>query len=137
MPPTTIRGQQVLNGTIQRADLDVSTIGQAVVAKILQGTNVTLSSTGGDSGTGDVTISVPGGGTGPPGPTGNPAYTNATAGFTVPTVGGSITVNVNDTSWVALGETLWIQDAGGTGVAGAMQVTAKTPTSLTLLNQYV
>ena len=59
MPPTVIRGKQVLDGSIQRADLDVSTVGSAVVAKILQGANVTLSSTGGDAGTGDVTVGVP------------------------------------------------------------------------------
>lgn len=134
MPPTVIRGKQVLDGSIQRADLDTTTVGQAVVAKLVQGTNVTLSSTGGDAGTGDVTINVPGGGIGP---TGNPAYTNSTAGFTVPSVGSSVTVNVNDTSWAALGETLWVQDAGGAGVAGAMQVTAKTSNTLTLLNPYI
>jgi hypothetical protein len=72
MPTTTVRGGQITNATIQRQDLDVSTVGQAVVAKILQGTNVTLSSTGGDSGTGDVTISVPTGGVGPQGPAGTP-----------------------------------------------------------------
>jgi hypothetical protein len=55
---TTIRGAQVLNGTIARADLNTGTTGQAVVAKILQGTNVTLTSTGADAGTGDVTISA-------------------------------------------------------------------------------
>jgi hypothetical protein len=134
MAITTIRGKQVLDASIQRADLDTVTVGQAVVAKLIQGTNVSLSSTGADAGTGDVTVSVPGGGVGP---TGQPAYTTSTAGFTVPTVGSSVTVNVNDTSWVALGETLWVQDAGGAGVAGAMQVTAKTSSSLTLLNQYV
>jgi hypothetical protein len=58
MPKTVIRGAQVLDGSIQRADLDVSTVGQAVVAKLVQGTNVTLSSTGADSGTGDVTVSA-------------------------------------------------------------------------------
>jgi hypothetical protein len=58
MALTAIRGKQVLDGTIQRHDLDVSTVGQAVVAKLIQGTNVTLSSTGGDAGTGDVTISI-------------------------------------------------------------------------------
>jgi hypothetical protein len=61
MPPTVIRGKQVLDGSIQRADLDVSTVGQAVIAKLVQGAGITLSSTGADSGTGDVTIS---GGTG-------------------------------------------------------------------------
>ena len=131
MPATQIRGGQVLNSTIQRQDLDVSTVGQAVVAKILQGTNVSLSSTGGDAGTGDVTISVPGGGIGP---TGKPAYTNSTAGFTVPSVGSSVTVNVNDTSWAAVGETVWVAGAGGSGNAGAMQITGLTANSLTLLN---
>lgn len=59
MALTNIRGKQIQDGTVQRADLDTSTIGQAVVAKIVQGTNISLSSTGGDSGTGDVTISSP------------------------------------------------------------------------------
>jgi hypothetical protein len=57
MPATTIRGTQVLDGSIQRADIDVSTVGQAVTRKIIQGTGITLSSTGADSGTGDVTVS--------------------------------------------------------------------------------
>lgn len=56
MPPTVIRGTQVLDGSIQRTDLDVSTVGQAVVAKLVQGAGITLSSTGADSGTGDVTV---------------------------------------------------------------------------------
>src|SRR6516164_617582 len=60
MPPTTLRGTQVTDGSIQRTDLDATTVGQAVVRKIVQGTNVTLSSTGADSGTGDVTVSVTG-----------------------------------------------------------------------------
>jgi hypothetical protein len=58
MSITTIRGQQVLNGTIARADLNTSSVGQAVVAKLVQGSNITLSSTGADAGTGDVTISA-------------------------------------------------------------------------------
>jgi hypothetical protein len=57
MPQTVIRGTQVLDGSIQRADLDVSTAGKAVVAKLVQGTGIVLSSTGADSGTGDVTVS--------------------------------------------------------------------------------
>jgi hypothetical protein len=57
MPQTVIRGTQVLDGSIQRPDLDVTTVGSAVVAKIVQGAGITLSSTGADSGTGDVTIS--------------------------------------------------------------------------------
>jgi hypothetical protein len=58
MPATVIRGRQILDGSIQRADLDVTTGGQAVVTKIVQGGNVALSSTGADSGTGDVTIAA-------------------------------------------------------------------------------
>jgi hypothetical protein len=57
MPPTVIRGTQVLDGTIQRPDLDVVTAGKAVVVKLVQGSGITLSSTGVDSGTGDVTVS--------------------------------------------------------------------------------
>lgn len=68
------------------------------------------------------------------GPTGQPAYTLSTSGFVVPAVGNTITVPVADTSWAALNEVIWVQDAGGPGVAGPMQITAKTPTSLTLLN---
>jgi hypothetical protein len=57
MAITTIRGRQVLDASIQRADLDTVTVGQAVVTKLIQGSNITLSSSGADAGTGDVTIS--------------------------------------------------------------------------------
>lgn len=43
---------------VQRNDLDVSTTGQAVVAKVLSSEGVAHSSTGGDSGTGDVTVKL-------------------------------------------------------------------------------
>ena len=131
MSQTQIRGTQLLNQTVQEQDRDVATVGQAVVAKILQGTNVSLSSTGGNAGTGDVTISVPGGGIGP---AGQAAYTNATAGFTVPAVGSTVVVPVNNGAWAALNEIVWVQDAGGPGVAGAVQVTATGANSLTLKN---
>ena len=58
MPRTLLNGAQVGDGTIQRADLDVSTAGSAVLRKIIAGTNVTFSSTGPDAGTGDVTINA-------------------------------------------------------------------------------
>jgi hypothetical protein len=74
MSITTVRGAQVLDGTIQRTDLDVLTVGQAVVAKLIQGTNVTLSSTGGDAGTGDVTVSS----TGP-----NAGFVSKTSAYTI------------------------------------------------------
>lgn len=62
MAKTTLGGKQITDGTVQRTDLDTTTVGQAVIAKIIQGTNITISSTGGDSGTGDVTINATGGG---------------------------------------------------------------------------
>lgn len=71
---------------------------------------------------------------GPPGPSGQPAYTFSSSPFTVPSVGQTVVVNVSDSSWIAPGEVLYVQDAGGPGIAGPMQVTAKTPTTLTLLN---
>ncbi len=60
MGATVIRSPQIEDGGVKRADLNVSTSGSAVVAKIVAGTNVTLSSTGPDSGTGDVTINAAG-----------------------------------------------------------------------------
>lgn len=58
MPPTQLRGTQIADGGVQRQDLDVSTPGSAVIRKVLAGTRVSLSSTGPDAGTGDVTVSV-------------------------------------------------------------------------------
>jgi hypothetical protein len=131
MPPTVIRGGQVLDGSIQRTDLDTSTVGQAVVAKLIQGTNVTLSSTGADAGTGDVTINVPTGGTGPAGLN---AFNITSGAFTVPNVGSTVTVTLNDASWVVIGQMVYVDGAGGVGQTGALQVTAKTGNQITLLN---
>jgi hypothetical protein len=58
MSQTVIRGSQLLNNTVQRQDLDTTTAGQALVTKIVQGSGITLSSTGADSGTGDVTVTA-------------------------------------------------------------------------------
>lgn len=69
MAATAIRGAQIQDGTVQRLDLDVATAGKSVVARIVQGTGITLSSTGADSGTGDVTINATGGGGTPGGST--------------------------------------------------------------------
>ena len=52
MARTRISGQQVEDGTIKRADLDVTTAGEAVIRKLIAGTGITLSSTGPDAGTG-------------------------------------------------------------------------------------
>ena len=58
MAATLIRGNQVVDGGIQRVDLDVATAGQAVIRKAIAGVGITLISTGVDAGTGDVTISA-------------------------------------------------------------------------------
>src|SRR5262245_55843585 len=67
MAATTIRSGQIsqpegwpANATIARADLVTNSVtaGTNVIAKAVQGTAITLSSTGGDAGTGDVTISL-------------------------------------------------------------------------------
>ena len=58
MARTQLTGQQVGDGTVQRVDLDSTTAGNAVIKKVIAGTGITLSSTGVDAGTGDVTINA-------------------------------------------------------------------------------
>lgn len=75
MAATVVRGGQVKDGSIQRVDLDVTTVGQSVIAKAIGGKQISLSATGGDAGTGDVTIAQT-----------NPVYENAsTSALSVPT----------------------------------------------------
>jgi hypothetical protein len=128
MPPTLIRGKQVLDGSIQRADLDTSTVGQAVVAKLVQGAGITLSATGADSGTGDVTVAA----SVPQGPAGLNAFNTTNAGFTVPASGGTVNVTLGDASWVVVGQMVVVEGAGGSGIAGTMFVTAKSGNQITL-----
>lgn len=54
MAKTRVRTTQLRK--IKRADLNTTTSTKAVVTKIIAGTGVTLSSTGVDNGTGDVTL---------------------------------------------------------------------------------
>lgn len=58
MARTEVRGGQIKDTSVSRADLDTSTIGEAVVRRIIAGTNITLGSTGADTGTGDVTVNT-------------------------------------------------------------------------------
>jgi hypothetical protein len=60
MPVTGLRGRQILDGDVLRNDLNITTSGSAVTRRIIAGTNISLSSTGVDTGTGDVTINVTG-----------------------------------------------------------------------------
>jgi hypothetical protein len=58
MAKNTLVSEQVRDGQVKRADLCVGpgNSGSTVIAKILQGLGISLSSTGTDAGTGDVTI---------------------------------------------------------------------------------
>lgn len=59
MPPTRPSGAQIRDGSIQRVDLDVTTSGQAVISRVFAvSANIALSSTGADTGTGDVTFDL-------------------------------------------------------------------------------
>lgn len=61
MPVTGLRGRQILDGDVLRNDLNITTSGSAVIRRIIAGTNITITSTGVDTGTGDVTINATGG----------------------------------------------------------------------------
>lgn len=58
MARTEIKSHQIKNGSIQIEDLDQSTVGHSVIAKVQAGQNITISSTGADDGTGIVTINA-------------------------------------------------------------------------------
>ena len=59
MGQTRINGQQVKDGTVQRVDLDTTTSGQAVIARLaVNASYLSMSSTGADAGTGDVTLTL-------------------------------------------------------------------------------
>ena len=62
MPKTEVRSGQIKDATVGRSDVNTATAGEAVVAKIVAGTGISISSTGADTGTGDVTVTAAGGG---------------------------------------------------------------------------
>lgn len=55
--PRTLLDTNQFDG-VQRDDLDITSTGQAVVRKLVQGTGITLNSSGVDAGTGDVTVAL-------------------------------------------------------------------------------
>lgn len=59
MAKTQVRSPQIEDQGVRRADLNTSTTGSAVITKVVQGSGILISSTGVDSGTGDVTVSAP------------------------------------------------------------------------------
>ena len=58
MAKSQIRSHNIEDEGIKRDDLNSTTAGQAVIKKAVEGTGVQLTSTGADSGTGDVTIAT-------------------------------------------------------------------------------
>lgn len=75
------------------------------------------------------------GSTGSAGAPGANSWTLSSASFTVPAIGSTAVMTVNDTSWAVVGEFVWVATAGGSPTTPmALQITAKTATTLTLLN---
>lgn len=62
MAKTDIRSGQVRDGEIRRANLNTADSGDAVVTRLVAGSGISLSETGVDTGTGDVTITATGSG---------------------------------------------------------------------------
>lgn len=59
MPVTGVRGRQILDDSVTRADINVTASGSALITRILVGAGLVVqSSTGADSGTGDVTLAL-------------------------------------------------------------------------------
>lgn len=58
MAVTNVRGRQLRDDDVYRQDLNTTVSGSAVIRKVIAGTGISLSSTGVDTGTGDVTIST-------------------------------------------------------------------------------
>jgi hypothetical protein len=58
MARTRIGAAQIRDGGINREDINTNEAGHALITKAVQGDDITLSSTGVDSGTGDVTFSL-------------------------------------------------------------------------------
>lgn len=58
MARTQLTGHQLNDSSIQRDDLDSTTVGQAVIKKLIAGNGINITFTGADFGTGDVTINA-------------------------------------------------------------------------------
>jgi microcystin-dependent protein len=74
---------------------------------------------------------IPRGDTGAIGPAGSAGWTLTTADFIIPPVGQTITVNVENTDWIAIGQIVYVEDKD-TNEAIPMEVTAKTVGTVTL-----
>ena len=58
MARTQIPTRQIGDQQVTRPDLNTDTAGAAVISKVLAGTNITITETGADAGTGDVTVNA-------------------------------------------------------------------------------
>lgn len=56
MSKSQLKGEQILDGSIKKDDLNITETGKAVIIKVKAGNNISLDSTGVDAGTGEVTI---------------------------------------------------------------------------------
>lgn len=72
---------------------------------------------------------------GPPGESGPPAWALSTESFTIPDTNARVTVGVDSTLWMAIGEFVWVEKALSATMAGIMKVVAiPSETSVTLEN---
>lgn len=58
MGNTNIRSRQIKDADILKADINTTTTGSALITKVVSGTGISLSSSGVDAGTGDVTVAL-------------------------------------------------------------------------------
>lgn len=101
----------ILGGSVIRYALNTTTPNQAVIRKIIAGNGITISSTGVDPGTGDVTISIDVSGTGGTGTGGSGS--GSTGGGGTPTAVGTVTA-VNMTAPLGMYVTGTPVTTGGT-----------------------
>ncbi len=64
MGRTSIGTRLIRDDSVNRDDIDVNTVGKSLITKVIEGSNINISWTGADAGTGDVTISAASGGGG-------------------------------------------------------------------------
>jgi hypothetical protein len=112
-------------GTVPSAPADLPPTGQPGDVWISEDTGH------GWSWTGTAWVDVGPVGAGAPG---TPAWTLSTTGFTVPPIGSTANITVEDPTWVTVGEMVYIEDAAGSGNAAPFRVTAIAGNQLTILN---
>lgn len=68
------------------------------------------------------------------GPPGTNGHTITETAFTVPAVGATATVELEDAAWLVVGQVVWVEGAAGTEAA-PLKVTAINGNEVTLLNE--